>query len=246
MTDTIIPSDSRHQHEHKNDAIHYMINRVNTYQLNNSNKEQEYNIIKKILYNNKYDPIILNNLSKTKRIAQQEKNNINKWAKFTYVHKETKFITKLFKNFAIKISYTTNKKISRILNPKSTHTKTCIQFEKSGVYRLKCPDCNRKYVGQTGRSFPIRFQEHYRDFKYNNNKSKFATHLIENHHSIRHIDDIMENLHITYEGRSMDTIDKCYIYKETKNSNQINDKNTINLNKIYDVVIHGETDRART
>ena len=63
------------------------------------------------MYNNKYDTVILNNLSKTKQIAKQE-NNINKWAKFTYVHKQTKFITKLFKNSAIKISYTTNKKIS--------------------------------------------------------------------------------------------------------------------------------------
>ena len=198
------------------------------------------------MYNNKYDPIILNNLSKTQQIAKQEKNNINKWANFTYVRKETKFITKLFKNSTIKILYTTNKKISRILNPKSTHTKTCSQFEKSGVYRFTCPDCNMKYVRQIGRSFPIRFQEHYQDFKYNNNKSKFTMHLIDNHHSTGHIDDIMEILHITYKGRSMDTIDKYYIYKETKNCNQINDKNTVIPNKIYDVVIHGETDKVRT
>jgi len=35
----------------------------------------------------------------------------------------------------------------------------------------------------------------------------------------------------------MDTIEKYYIYKETKNGNQINDKNTIKQNKIYDAVI---------
>jgi len=56
-----------------------MINRMNTYQLNKSNKEQEYST----MYNNKYDPAILNNLSKTKQKAKQEKNNINKWTKFT-------------------------------------------------------------------------------------------------------------------------------------------------------------------
>ena len=71
-------------------------------------------------------------------------------------------------------------------------------------------------------------------------------HLIENHHAIGHIDDIMELLHITNKVRSMDTIEKFYIYKETKNCNHINDKNTVKPNKIYDVVIHGETDRART
>jgi len=130
-------------------------------------------------YNNKYDPAILNNLSKTKQIAKQEKNNINKWAKFTYIGKETKFITKLLKNSPIEISYTTNNTISRILNPKLAHTKTRNQFDKGGVYQLTCPDFNMKYVGQTGRSFCIRFQEHYRDFKYNNNKSKFGMHLIK-------------------------------------------------------------------
>jgi len=103
-----------------------------------------------------------------------------------------------------------------------------------------------KYVGLTGRSFHIRFQEHYRDFKYNNNKSKFVTHLLENHNSIGHIDNIMEVLYITKKGRTMDTIEKYYIYKETKNGNQINDKNTIKQNKIYDAVIQGEIDRSRT
>ena len=44
----------------------------------------------------------------------------------------------------------------------------------------------------------------------------------------------------------MDTIEKYYIYKETKNGNQINDKNTVKPNKIYDVVIQGETCRSRT
>ena len=44
----------------------------------------------------------------------------------------------------------------------------------------------------------------------------------------------------------MDIIEKFYIYKETKNCNQINGKNTVKLNRIYDVVIQGEADRART
>jgi len=70
--------------------------------------------------------------------------------------------------------------------------------------------------------------------------------LIENHHSIGHIDDIMEILHITNNGRSIDTTEKYYIYIETKNCNQIIDNNRVKPNKIYDVVIHGETDRART
>ena len=103
-----------------------------------------------------------------------------------------------------------------------------------------------KYVGQTGRSFRIRFQGHYRDFKNNNNKSKFAMRLLENHHSIGHIDNIMEILYITKKGRTMDTIEKYYIYKETKKENQINDKNKMKQNKIYEAVIQGEAGISRT
>jgi len=72
-------------------------------------------------------------------------------------------------------------------------------------------------------------------------------HLLENRHSIGHTDDIiMEILYITNKGRLMDTIEKYYIYKETKNCNQINDKNTVKQNKIYYAVIQGETGRWRT
>jgi len=41
-----------------------------------------------------------------------------------------------------------------------------------------------KYTGQTGQPFKVRFQEHLRDFKYKNNKSKFAQHLTDNKHAI--------------------------------------------------------------
>jgi len=71
-------------------------------------------------------------------------------------------------------------------------------------------------------------------------------HLLENHHSIGHIDNIMEILYITKKGRTMSTIKKYYIFKGTKTENQINDKNKIKQNKIYNAVIQGETGRSLT
>ena len=47
-----------------------------------------------------------------------------------------------------------------------------------------------KYVGQTGRPFRVRFQEHFRDYKNANNKSKFAQHLLEHSHSIGPIENM--------------------------------------------------------
>jgi ferritin-like metal-binding protein YciE len=91
-----------------------------------------------------------------------------------------------------------------------------------------------------GPSTYIQLQKHYHDFKYNNKKSKFAIHLLENHHSIGLIDNIMEILYITRKGCTME---KFYIYKETKSGNQINDKNTVKQNRIFDATVQGETNR---
>jgi hypothetical protein len=42
-----------------------------------------------------------------------------KWARFTYVGKETKYITKLFKNTTVRITYTTHNTIHKLLNTDS-------------------------------------------------------------------------------------------------------------------------------
>jgi len=167
-----------------------------------------------------------------------------KWAKFTYIGNETTFITKLFKDSSIKISFTTNNTVTKILSPKSQLPQK--QYDSSGIYQLTCPDCHMKYIGQTGRSFRIRFAEHFRDYKYNSNKSKFAQHLLDNKHSIGPIDDIMEILYRTNKGKLMDTMEKYHIYKETQLNNQINDKNTIKPNIIFDTIVQTNTNRVRT
>lgn len=69
---------------------------------------------------------------------------------------------------------------------------------------IKCQDCNNKYIGQTDRTFYIRFQEHFRDFKYRNEKSKFA-HCIDNIHSIAPMENIMDVLYRTKKVNMMNT-----------------------------------------
>jgi hypothetical protein len=81
---------------------------------------------------------------------------------------------------------------------------------------------HNKYIGQIGRSFETWFREHFREFKHGNSKSSFAQHLLANGHSIGPIEDIMETIHITNKGQMMDTLEKFYIFRETKLNNQVN------------------------
>jgi hypothetical protein len=93
-----------------------------------------------------------------------------------------------------------------------------------------------KYIGQIRRTFKVRFHEHFRDFKYGNKKSKFASHLLENRHSSGPMNSIMETVHITNKGRMMDTLKIFYIFRETKPNNHINDELKEKPNIIFETI----------
>jgi hypothetical protein len=101
-----------------------------------------------------------------------------------------------------------------------------------------------KYVGQIGRHLKIRFHEHFRDFKYSNKKYKFATHLLENRHSISPMESVMETLHITNKCRMIYTLEGFYIFRENKLNNQINDKLTVKPNIIFETIVRKDPHRG--
>jgi hypothetical protein len=107
---------------------------------------------------------------------------------------------------------------------------------KNRVYQPTCPNCEKKYRGQTGRPFKVRLQEHLRDFKYGNNRSKFTQHLLENKHEIGQLENIIHIIYITNKGKMMDT-EKFYIHRRTEANNQIN-KLTDQNNAIFKTVVY--------
>jgi hypothetical protein len=54
---------------------------------------------------------------------------------------------KILKKPNIKIAFTTDDTIEKLLSTKQTQEVS--KFDKSGIYRLTCPTCNKKYIGQT-------------------------------------------------------------------------------------------------
>ena len=102
---------------------------------------------------------------------------------------------------------------------------------------MTCPHCKITYIGQTDRPFRIRFQEHMRDFKYSNTRSKFAQHLLEKGHAIGKTEYIINIIHVTRKGRMLNTLESFHIYKETKAKHQINDKLTAKGNEIFEAIL---------
>jgi hypothetical protein len=112
------------------------------------------------------------------------------------------------------------------------------------VYQLTCPNCKKKYTGQTGRPLKVTFQEQLRDFKCRKNRSKFNQHISENKHRIGPIENILHVINVTNKGKMMDMLEKFYIYRETEANNQINNKLTVQNNVIFNTVVYEDPYRG--
>jgi predicted RNA-binding Zn-ribbon protein involved in translation (DUF1610 family) len=144
------------------------------------------------------------------------------------------YITKIFKHSNIKVAYCTNNNLQKHL----THSiQNHDKFTRSGAYKLTCPDCGKAYIGQTGRDFYTRYNEHKRSFRYNKHNSKYAQHLVEHGHTLGNIHSIMQVLQFQKKGTRLNTIKRFHIHKEAAQNRHLNDDHTITVNKIFDTIL---------
>jgi hypothetical protein len=107
-------------------------------------------------------------LQKKLRTKQQRKNLSNttqqtkKWITFTYNSPLIGKITSLFKQTNLNIALRTKNTIHQQLTEKP------INKNPSGIYKLKCNNCNNAYIGQSDRSISLRHKEHARYIRNNN------------------------------------------------------------------------------
>jgi len=235
FTDTLVPYTSNHPPQHKYSAIRFLYNRLNSYHLNTEEHQREENIIQNILLNNSF-PIASHTHHAPKRhppLLPPEKEH--KWFTFTYTGKETRHITNLLKHSNLQIAFRTNNTLLSLLT-RNTHHRD--KFTRSGVYKLTCPDCGKAYIGQTGREFASRYNEHKRSFLHNTHTSKFAEHLNNHTRSFGPIQDVMDILQVHKKGPHLNTLERFHIHKETASHNHLNDEHTITPNRIFDTILN--------
>jgi len=75
--------------------------------------------MKQIIHNNKYDTSISSRVHNNKT-KQEQDNRQKRLAKFTNIGRETRHITKLFRNINIKVAYTTNNNLGKLLDMQKT------------------------------------------------------------------------------------------------------------------------------
>jgi len=174
FTDTIICYTSNHPTHHKYAAFRFLFNRLDSYNLQEEVYQHELNIIHNMLHNNTFP--IKPHKPPTHNLTRPTapRTTKQKWASITFVGKETSYITNIFRKTELKIAFRTTNTLG---NPLSHKNPTPDKFSLLGVYKLTCPNCNKTYVGQSGKRFATRYKEHEKAFRNNSHTSSFVNTL---------------------------------------------------------------------
>ena len=162
FTYAIIPYTSNHPTQHKYATVKFLYNRLTNYDLQKEKYQHELNIIHNVLHNNSFP--VKPQKPHIHTLVQEKTTQTPKhrWATFTYVGKETSYITNILIQTDLKIAFRTNNIIRNLLTrnkppPTNFHYRECTNSTAQNA--------KNSYVGQTERSFNIRFNEHQQAFR---------------------------------------------------------------------------------
>jgi hypothetical protein len=104
---------------------------------------------------------------------------------------------------------------------------------------MKCLECLKKYIGQTGRNFNIRYKENIHDINSSNGNPGYANHILNTGHAYGTMTDTMNIITIGKKGKHLNTLEM----KKTKSERH---KHTETYNPIFQVIHELSTEQHRT
>ena len=218
-----------------------MIHRAFSLPLSDYNLESEIKTILTIGQNNGFPTEVIRNLIEKKQkmttlhlIYPKVKYEESKqFISLTYQGTGTERIAKILQSPTTNIAFKPVSKFSNIIfNAKDRTDK----YRKSGVYKLKCPECESVYGGQCGRNFSKRYDEHERSFRLNRSDSTFANHLLEQNHSFPPIQDI-KILDQCDKGLKLNYFESIEIFKHNNcNCNLLNDQTDLIHSPLFGLI----------
>ena len=140
-----------------------------------------------------------------------------------YVSKPSDIIRKHLRFKDINVSFRTFDTLRIHMKNNKSQTE---KKNKSGVYELKCGPFDKIYIGQTGRSFKERIDEHTHSYRLKNKKSNFANHFLDNPNHI--YTDEFNILHTADKGLQLNALESLEINKRKFDDVLLN--NQVDLN----------------
>jgi hypothetical protein len=92
---------------------------------------------------------------------------------------------------------------------------------------MRCKDCSIKWVGQTGRTFNTRYKEYIYiyDIKSNNSNTGYSRHILDTGHAYGTMEDTMGVVRIGRKRQYLNTLEKYYTHKISREKLHLNDTN---------------------
>ncbi len=176
--------------------------------------------------------MIMNNRTTLSKINAYKKEDNVKYLTYKYTYRNLHNIIKNTKmdKHKYKYAYKPNKSIYNIIKNKDE----CDIYNLSGIYKIKCNDCDHIYIGRTYRNFRQRFMEHFKAFTNKKTKiSNVADHLINMNHSITDINNNMEIVEINNNKNDIIQLEKLYIYLHKKNYKLMNQQTIFENDELF-------------
>jgi hypothetical protein len=194
-----------------------MLHRALSIPLDPSAFTLEIKNIKNIAVVNGYTEQLIDDLlaSKRKKLAVREvysshPSDLLSWRRIKYLGQPSIKLGNILKVMNIKPAFYNNRNLKCLLPTVKDPLDASLQ---SGVYQLKCGDCDAIYIGQTGRSLMVRAAEHRRDYVNKTGMSQFSSHLLKEGHQA---DFTPELLHRVKKGTQLDIREQLEILKCVK------------------------------
>lgn len=223
-TDRYITYNSFTSYQHKLAAFNSMTYRLCKLPLNVQNYIQELKNIKRIALINGYKESKIDELvtKHSRKIKQESITTMKKIKDEPEIRRKFSFngplsyqISQILKRYNITCIFGNDGKLTNILG----NTKDKIpDNQKSGIYTIKCNDCEQVYIGQSRRAIEIRYKEHRNHWlKGQPEKSSVAKHMIDEFHGFG--TGNLKLLKSVPRNSYLDAFESLFIHKTKKTMN---------------------------
>ncbi|GAA55527.1 hypothetical protein CLF_108233 [Clonorchis sinensis] len=158
-TDQILNYNSNHPMNHKKSCVQTLFKRAETHCSTTELRKKEENYLFRVFQKNGYPRnFIKRSLKKKTTQQQQQREQATRRVVLPYIHNISELTTRLLAQKGIVVAHKPNATLRKLISrPKGSQDKT---KRNNVVYQINCNNCNKFYVGQTGRKLCTRMKEH--------------------------------------------------------------------------------------
>jgi hypothetical protein len=241
--DQILHYHSNHPMNHKKSCIQTLFRRAETHCSTDEAKRKEENYLFRIFQNNGYPRNFIRRSKKKRTSRQQEQQQqqpqTNNRVVLPYVKNVSELTARLLQTHGITTAHKPNATLRKLISKPKDRTDG--NNKNNVIYQIDCENCNKYYIGQTGRKLSTRIKEHKAAIRRHDPLSLISIHEDQEGHKFN-----LETVRILARGNTRHAREFLEAWHSTTNS--IN--RHIELDPIYapilakDLQRNGQTTRG--